>query len=67
MKSNDILRRVRFIFDFDDSKMISLLSSDKEKVTRAQVSNWLKRDDDPEQEALVDSKLALFLNNSCLI
>ncbi len=39
------------------------MSSDKEKVTRAQISNWLKRDDDPNQESLPDSKLALFLNN----
>ena len=63
MKSNDILRRVRFIFDFDDSKMISLMSSAEEKVTRAQISNWMKRDDDPAQQALPDSQLALFLNN----
>jgi uncharacterized protein YehS (DUF1456 family) len=63
LKSNDILRRVRFIFNFDDSKMIALMSSADEKVTRAQISNWLKRDDDPEQVALTDSQLALFLNN----
>ena len=63
MKSNDILRRVRFIFNFDDSKMIALMSSADEKVTRTQISNWLKRDDDPEQVALTDSQLALFLNN----
>lgn len=63
MKSNDILRRVRFVFDFDDSKMIALMSSADEKVTRAQISSWLKRDDDPEQQELTDSQLALFLNN----
>lgn len=63
MKSNDILRRVRFIFDLNDSAMITLMSSSDEKVTRAQISNWLKRDDDPEQEVLPDSQLALFLNN----
>ena len=62
MKNNDILRRIRFIFDFDDSKMMALMSTTEQKVTRAQVSNFLKRDDDFDFQALSDKELAIFLN-----
>ena len=63
VNSNDILRRIRFVFDFDDSKMMALASSDEYKVTRAEVSDWLKKDDDPDQKKMTDSQLAVFLNN----
>lgn len=62
MTNNDILRRIRFIFDFNDSKMIDLFGQADYMVTRAQVSNWLKKEDDPSFEKLVDQELAVFLN-----
>ena len=63
MNSNDILRRVRFVFNFDDSKMMALATSKETKVSRAEISDWLKKDDDPEQKQLTDYQLATFLNN----
>jgi uncharacterized protein YehS (DUF1456 family) len=63
VKNNDILRRLRFVFDLDDSNMMALSSSKDEKVTRAEISDWLKKDDDPEQKSMKDSQLAVFLNN----
>lgn len=62
MTNNDILRRIRFIFDFGDSKMISIFGLADQSVTREQISNWLKKDDDPSYEVCSDKQLATFLN-----
>lgn len=62
MTQNDILRRIRYILDLDDSKMISIFSLGGLEVTRAQTSDWLKKDDDPAFQQLSDQELATFLN-----
>ncbi len=62
MTNNDVLRRLRYAFDFEDSKMIALFGLADHKVTRAQVSDWLKKDDDPEMQEMQDVELAIFLN-----
>ena len=62
MKNNDILRRLRYTFDFTDSKMMSLFALGGEEVTREQVSDWLKKEEDPDFKSLHDIKLAVFLN-----
>lgn len=61
MTNNDILRRIRYIFDFDDDKMIDLFRLGKHTVTRAIVSDWLKKENDPTFQELSDNKLAIFL------
>ena len=63
MTNNDILRRIRYTFDYDDSKMMALLSLEGEEVTRDQMSDWLKKDDDPAFQECKDIQLAIFLNN----
>lgn len=62
MNNNDVLRRIRYIFNLSDSKMIGIFSSAGYGVTRAQVSDWLKKDDDPAYKKCSDTRLALFLN-----
>lgn len=62
MTNNDILRRLRYAFDFDDAKMIALFGLGGGETTREQVSAWLKRDEDPDFEACRDTQLAIFLN-----
>lgn len=62
MDNNDILRRVRYIFDFDDSKMISVFGLGGIEQTREQVSDLLKKDDDPAFRECPDKLLATFLN-----
>jgi uncharacterized protein YehS (DUF1456 family) len=62
MNNNDILKRIRYTFDFKDSKMIEIFGLAEIEVTRAQVSNWLKKDDDPDFQSLNDKQLATFLN-----
>lgn len=62
MTNNDILRRIRYIFDFNDDKMIALFSLADCKVTRAQISDWMKPEEDPAYEKLSDELLATYLN-----
>ncbi len=62
MTNNDIIRRIRYTFEFSDHEMIALFASAGEKVTRAQISDWLKKDDEPEYKPLYDKDLAVFLN-----
>lgn len=62
MNNNDILRRIRYAFDFNDTKMIAIFALAEHEVTREQISNWLKKDDDPEFQECNDTQLAIFLN-----
>jgi len=62
MTNNDILRRLRYTFDFSDSKMIALFAIAEVEVTREQISNWLKKEEDPDYKNCSDVQLASFLN-----
>ena len=62
MTNNDVLRRLRYAFDFEDSKMIAIFGLADHKVTRAEVSDWLKKDDDPDMKEMQDVELAIFLD-----
>jgi len=42
--------------------MMAVFSSTGYKVTRAQISDWLKKDDDPAFQPCDDKQLAIFLN-----
>jgi uncharacterized protein YehS (DUF1456 family) len=62
LTNNDILRRIRYAFDFSDSKMIAIFGLANLEVTREQVSDWLKKEDDPAYQKCTDTQLAIFLN-----
>ncbi len=62
MDNNDIIRRIRYAFDINDSKMIETFELGDARVTRAEVSRWLKKDIDPDYIALSDFQMAAFLN-----
>lgn len=62
MTNNDILRRVRYVFDFNDDKMIAIFGLADYEVTRAQISDWMKQEDDPDYKKLSDKQLAIYLN-----
>jgi uncharacterized protein YehS (DUF1456 family) len=62
MNNNDILRRLRYTFEFGDSKVISVFALGNLKVTREQISDWLKKDDDPDYKECKDKQMASFLN-----
>jgi uncharacterized protein YehS (DUF1456 family) len=60
--NNDILRRIRYTLQLDDSKVMSIFGMGGLEVTRAQISDWLKKDDDPAYAACCDSEFQAFLN-----
>jgi uncharacterized protein YehS (DUF1456 family) len=62
MIANDCLRRIRYILDFGDSEMIAVFAEAEHEVTRAQISAWMKKDDDPAYEKCSDVMFATFLN-----
>ena len=62
MKANDCLRRIRYILDLNDKKMIGMFAEAGVEVTRTQTSAWLKKDDDPDYEECSDVMFATFLN-----
>lgn len=57
-----MLRRLRYTFNFNDKQMIALFASSGLQVSREQVSQWLKKDDDANFVNCMDSQLAYFLN-----
>ena len=62
MTTNDVLRRIRYTFDFDDATMIKMFALADLEVTRTQVSDWLKKEEDPDFQKCSDRELAIFLN-----
>jgi uncharacterized protein YehS (DUF1456 family) len=60
--NNDVLRRLRYTFNFNDQKMIDLFNLAKLTVSREQISYWLKKEDDPQVINCSDVQLATFLN-----
>lgn len=62
MTNNDILRRLRYIFNYNDSKMMSLFALSDYEASRAEISSWLKKDDDEDYKKCNDKMLARFLN-----
>jgi uncharacterized protein YehS (DUF1456 family) len=62
MVNNDVLRRVRYIFDFNDSKMIAIYGLADHHVSREEVSAWLKKEGDDDYEECSDLLMAAFLN-----
>ncbi|MGJ8685878.1 MAG: DUF1456 family protein [Spongiibacteraceae bacterium] len=62
MINNDILRRLRYTFDISDAKMMTIFKLADCEVTREQLSNWLKKEDDPDFRSCTDTHMASFLN-----
>ena len=62
MTNNDILRRLRYCFDLSDKTMIAIFAQADSQVTREQVSNWLKKEDDVDYQSCNDRLMATFLN-----
>ena len=62
MINNDILRRLRYSFDFNDDKMMAIFAAADVEVSREQISDWLKQEEDPAYQACNDVLFATFLN-----
>lgn len=62
MNNNDIIRKIRYIFDYNDSAMFKIFKAAEHEVTIEQLSNWLKKDEDENFVGIYDKDLAIFLN-----
>ncbi|MBN2801864.1 MAG: DUF1456 family protein [Deltaproteobacteria bacterium] len=62
MTNNDIMRRIRYTFDYSDSQMINIFASADFTVTRSLISDWMKKDSDPSFKTVDDQTCAFFLN-----
>ncbi len=62
MTNNDVLKRLRYTFDFSDDEMIRIFDLGDYKTTRTEISDWLKPEDHTSYINLPDKKLAHFLN-----
>jgi len=60
--NNDILRRLRYTFDLSDNQVINVFAAADKIVSRAQISDWLKKEDAPNFIECSDEILATFLN-----
>ena len=62
MNNNDIIRKIRYIFDYNDSTMLKIFKLAEKEVSIEELSNWLKRDEDENFVGIYDKDLASFLN-----
>ncbi len=67
MTNNDILRRLRYTFELSDDKMIAVFALADKEVTRAEISDWLKKDDDPDYKPIYDIDLSIFLSGFIIL
>jgi uncharacterized protein YehS (DUF1456 family) len=62
MTNNDILRRLRYAFNYNDEKMASIFAHAKYRVSKPMIISWLNKDSDDDFKELADVELANFLN-----
>lgn len=62
MNNNDVLRRVRYIFDFSDEVMLSIFKLGGYEGNQPELLSWFTREGEAEFVLCKDEKLARFLN-----
>ncbi|PRY64019.1 uncharacterized protein YehS (DUF1456 family) [Vreelandella songnenensis] len=62
MTNNDIFRRIRYTFDLKESSIVKIFALADIEVTQAQVTDWLRKDEDEALVKMKDVELAAFLN-----
>lgn len=62
MTNNDILRRIRYIVDFNNSAMAATFALGGLEASREQLIGWLSKEEEADFLTLTDSQLAQFLN-----
>jgi uncharacterized protein YehS (DUF1456 family) len=67
MTNNDIIRRIRYLFNFNDQQVADLFLLANEKVSKELVSGWLKKEEDPTLIEISDRDLAVFLNGLIIL
>ena len=62
LTNNDILRRLRYTFNFNNDKVKSLFIAGDLQVSNTDIHHWLKKDDDADFISCPDHCFAAFLN-----
>jgi len=62
MNNNDILRQLRYTFNYHDGNMMAIFASGGLQVSKQQITSWLKKEEDEAYVELTDFELASFLN-----
>ena len=62
MTNNDILRRIRYVFDFKDQEVIKIFDLAKSQITQEELINYFRQEEHPEYKNCSDKTLATFLN-----
>lgn len=62
MNNSDILRTIRYIFNFKDPEMVNIFKAGGLELKREEVANFLKNDEEEYFQAIIDKDLAAFLN-----
>lgn len=62
MINNDVIRRIRYIENFSDDQMMAIFKLGGMDVSRSTLSQWLKKDEDPDFKNCSDKELATYLN-----
>ncbi|MEP0712796.1 DUF1456 family protein [Algoriphagus sp.] len=62
MINSDILRTIRYIFNFKDPQMVEMFKAGGLDIKREEVANFLKNEEEPFFKPIVDKDLAAFLN-----
>jgi uncharacterized protein YehS (DUF1456 family) len=62
MINNDVLRRIRYVFDYADVKMLAIFAEAGATIDRETLSDWLRKEEDPDFSDCSDKNLAYFLN-----
>ena len=62
MTNNELLGRIRYMFDYRDAEMVAVFAAADHEVTEDQVRGWLAAEEEPTHAPLDDTELASFLN-----
>ena len=62
MTNNDVLRRLRYAFEYNNNTMSEIMALGGQTPSREQMIGWLSKDDDSDFGAMADVDLARFLN-----
>jgi len=60
--NNDTLRSLRYTFNLNDSKMMEMFTIVEQTASRAEISSWLKPEDDPDFKECGHESFSHFLN-----
>jgi uncharacterized protein YehS (DUF1456 family) len=62
MNNNDIFRRLRYAFNYNDVQMAKIIAHVEGELDPVQVGRWLKREDHDDYQPISDAGLCRFLD-----